>query len=83
MKYLTPFAFMAEGLDKGLLSIVERSPITLDSLNRVSSQMKSEFVMETVKFKLLEVSYMSVDSTFALVKCTVVSSMKIWLAADT
>lgn len=36
---------MADGLDKGLLSIVARSVITLDSLKRVSSQMKSEFVI--------------------------------------
>ena len=64
---------MAEGLNKGFLLIVARSSITLDSKKSVSSQMNSESVMETVKFKPLEVSYMILASTLALALCTVVS----------
>ena len=66
MNYLTPLAFMADGLKKGLISIVERSPIILDFTNRVFSQVKSEFVMDTLKFGPLEISYISVASSFAL-----------------
>ena len=57
---------MADGLSKGLLSIEARSAITFASLKGVSSQMNSESVMETLKFELDEVRYMSVPSTLAL-----------------
>ena len=57
---------MADGLINALITIVERSPITLDSKNGVSSQMNSEFVMETVEFGSLENSYINVASSFAL-----------------
>ena len=65
MKYLTPLAFMADGVKKGLISIVERSPIILDFTDGVPSQMNSEFVMETVKFGPFEISYIIVASSFA------------------